>query len=123
MGRKKQKIKDSSTITTASDVANNFRPNSVLTAPTKFNDIHVLDLPIEILTGEAPKKEKSKDKTQKPKLARDAPKELNLTGTFYAGIATMKVVDKSDLELSRTQRIIIEEKGIHYEYTRNKNPY
>jgi len=72
-------------------------------------------------TESKPKKNKSpkKPKESPPKLAKDAPKELHAIGTFFAGIATMKI-DKTDLELSRTQRIIFEEKGIRYEYTRNK---
>jgi len=102
MARKKQKNTDSLTSLNL-DNAN----NSI--ASTTF-------------TMEAPKKEKPQDKTQKPKLDRDAKKELKLTGTFYAGIAELKV-EKSDLELNRTQRIIFEENGVHYEYTRNKPPY
>jgi len=75
-------------------------------------------------TTEAPKnkKSKNKEKAQEPTLSRDVKKELKLTGTFYAGIASMKV-EKSDLELSRTQRIILEENGVHYEYMRIKGPY
>ena len=67
------------------------------------------------------KKSKTK-KTQEPKLARDSPKELHATGTFYGGIASLKL-EKCDISLPRTQRIILEENGVHHEYTRIKPPY
>jgi len=70
---------------------------------------------------EKPKVKKQPSK-KSPKLAKDKPKELHAIGKFYAGIAELKV-EKSNLELNRTQRIIFEEKGIKYEYIRNKNPY
>lgn len=69
-----------------------------------------------------PKKSKKPDKPQKP-LARDAPKELQATGKFFGGVAEMKI-DKTDLEMPRVQRIILEDKhGKHYEFLRSKNPY
>lgn len=74
---------------------------------------------------ETPKIKKSKKQNKpivKPQLSKDKPKELHLTGKFFGGVAEMKL-DKTTLELTRTQRIIIEEKGKHYEYVLSKLPY
>jgi len=75
-------------------------------------------------TEESKKKQKPKKQppTKSPTLAKDKPKELHAIGKFYAGVAELQV-KKSDLELARTQRIIFEENGVHYEYTRIKTPY
>lgn len=76
----------------------------------------------------APKIKKSKKqietpKAEPPQLARDARQVLLATGKFFGGVAEMKI-DKTDLEMSRTQRIILLDKnGKHYEFLRSKPPY
>jgi len=76
------------------------------------------------ISVEEPKKKKSKSKKpqEEPKLARDRKRELHATGTFFGGIASMKL-ENNDIELPRTQRIILEKNGVHYEYLRSKPPY
>lgn len=50
-------------------------------------------------------------------LSRDKQQTLSLAGKFYGGILTCDKV-KSSVEFDRLQRIIIEDNGRKYEYTR-----
>ncbi len=68
------------------------------------------------------KKEKTLPKSDDKPLAKNKLKELHIEGKFFSGIIEARIV-KSDLELSRTQRIIIKDNGVTYEYTRTKRPY
>lgn len=68
-------------------------------------------------TMETPKPKKKKSKKE-PKLAKDETKELHASGKFFGGVAELKI-DKTDLEMLRTQRIILtDDNGKQYVFTR-----
>jgi len=96
---------------------------------TKGTVNDTIDIQLGHLTSLPPTDKPKKKKSKKSKStqndstpAKDKPKKLHCIGTFHTGIAELKV-EKCDLELPRTQKIILEDKGIHYEYTKDKRPY